>query len=341
MDYDECKKDDCGKKKCYRCRQFITVNIIFSGLCVENTLPTGIIIVGSHVLVKEWGVVLQFTNGNWVAIPQTEEFFYLCEADNSIWLTIPGKPSRNTIKVFCAREWDTLFDCDNGKFYVLKCEEIPNNGPVEYNKCSKCILVWKLECTLTLNGSSGLKCERIIPGMVFQTKEELDANPGNPGDIALVVEQSLIYIWDDEGELWVLQAFDRPFVFRNNTNGNCMWWIADGVIPAVTFSIFCNLKPGAQLFDTVEGILWNFIEECVWEEQCQFLPAPNFLSVIGSGEGQVLNNDGTPTVIALDSFENPLFTWTTAGTGLFVCPSSGIYKIWEKCEFEYINVVCL
>nr|QBK93816.1 MAG: hypothetical protein LCPAC406_01300 [Pithovirus LCPAC406] len=325
MGHDECKEDDCGNKKCYKCRQFITANITFSGLCTEDKLPKGIIIVGLHVLVKEWGVVFQFTNGNWNAIPQAEDFFYLCEADNSIWFTKQGKPSRNVIKVFCAREWDTLFDCNSNSFYVLMCEDIPNNGSVGYHKCPKKRLVWELECSIDTSG--GLKCEKILPGMVFQTKAELDAVIGTEGDFALVVEQSLIYIWDEESG-WVVQAFTRPLVFRNNTNGNCMWWVADGVIPAVTFSIFCDLSPGAQLFDTVEGVLWDFIEECVWEEQCQLIPAPNFLSVIGTEqEEQTLNNDGNPTVIELDTFENPLFTWAIAGPGLFVCPSSGIYKI--------------
>nr|QBK93815.1 MAG: hypothetical protein LCPAC406_01290 [Pithovirus LCPAC406] len=324
MDRDECKKHDCGKKKCYRCRQFITANITFSGLCTEDTLPQGIIIVGSHVLVKEWGVVFQFTNGNWNAIPQTEEFFYLCEADNSIWFTKPKKSSRNVIEVFCVREWDTLFDCDAGKFYVLMCEKIP----VGNHDCPKHRLVWKLECTL-MSAGSVLKCEKIVPGnYVVQTLAELNAIVGNPGEFGLVIETALVYFWD--GALWQLANITLPFVFRNGSDNNCMWWVDDSVVPAVTFSVFCDLSPGAQLFDTIEGILWKFIEECVWEEECQLLPAPNFLSVIGDGgEGaQTLNNDGTPTIIELDTFQGgPLFTWATAGTGLFVCPSSGIYKV--------------
>ncbi len=340
MNYDECKKHDCGKKKCYKCRQFITASITFNGTCTEDKLPEGIIIVGTFNLVKEWGVVFEFTNGNWVAMPQTEDFFFICGSDDSIWFTKPKKPSRNVIDVFCAREWDTLFDCENGKFYVLMCKKVSNNELVEHDECYKCTkkqLVWKLECTLMKSGSV-FKCEKIVPGRyVVQTLAELNVIVGVPGEFGLVIDTGLVYFWNPDGNFWDLANIFTPFVFSVPDEGSnvCMWWVDGETVPAVTFSVFCDLSPGALLFDTIEGALWEFIEECLWEKQCQMLPAPNFLSVSGSGT-QVLNIDGTPTVIELDTFENPtsIFSWSSAGPGLYVCPSSGIYKIsYTICVF--------
>ncbi len=387
-----CGKDDCGKKKCYRCRQFITAKILFSGTCTEDKVPGGIIIVGTFNLVKEWGVVFQFTNGNWVAVPQTEDFFYICEVDGSIWFTKPGKPSKNIIDLFCARKWDTLFDCENGRFYVLMCEKIirrliPLDTELERvlltereerhhdgcdcdrcerkerhrDKCErdrdeeerhhdgcdcdrckrkerhhdgcdcdrcKCRpkfkLVWRLECTVSTY--MGLNCSVIIAGTVVQTKADLDNIVGAEGDLGFVIDTSDIFFWD--GNVWVLVlGLAKPLVFRDTTNTNCMWYVQENILgPAVTYSSFFNLSPGAQLFDTVEGVLWRFIKECEWEKECQMLPLLNFLSITGTGDQQI-NSDGTTTVVILDAPLGPQFTWPEGPPFEFICISPGIYKV--------------
>nr|QBK93063.1 MAG: uncharacterized protein LCPAC403_01970 [Pithovirus LCPAC403] len=77
---------------------------------------------GVFLLIEKSAQLFVSESNVWVAVPQTEPYFYMCETDGSFWKVKPEKFVVNVIQFFCAKKFDKLLDCSAKIIYTLtKC----------------------------------------------------------------------------------------------------------------------------------------------------------------------------------------------------------------------------